>query len=158
MKDRIKQLLIVGGIFQPFLLGFEYIDVLFKLFRINFTNLTIISWAVWIVYLIFLLSSVMSFIFPMRKYNKVLSRKYPKTFLFLFCIGWVPYVSIPLNFLVSYFDDGLPNEWFDFVLSYLSFYEFCINCSFLVAAILIMRKVYIEYRVKHAKKRYKNIY
>lgn len=158
MEERLKQLLIIGGMFQPFLLGFEYIDFIFDIFGIKNVNMTIVSWSVWISYVAFLLFSVMFFIFPMKKFNKTLTDKYPKTFLFLACIGWVPYVSVPLNFLVAYFDKGLPDEWFDFVMSYMSFYEFCINCSFILAAVVIIRKFYNEYREKNAQSRYKNTY
>ena len=158
MEDRLKQLLIVGGMFQPFLLGFEYMDTLLNFFGIDAINVTIASWAVWLLYLMFLLSSAMLFIFPMRKVNKYLIDKHTKTYLALACIGWVPYVSVPLNFMVSYFNNVVPQEWFGFILAYLSFYEICIHFSFLLAIIVVIRKMYDEQLAAKAKKRYKNSY
>ena len=146
MGDRIRQLLIVGGVFQPFLLGFE---------SVHYSGS---SWAVYILYLMFLFISMVLFIFPMRRFNNKIIEKHKKLYTFLSCIGWVPYMSIPINVSIASFEGGLPEKWFDFIVSYLSFYELAIMCSFVLAIILLIRQMYDEYRTKKAKKRYKNLY
>lgn len=158
MTDRFRQLLIIGGIFQPFLLGLEYIDVILDIFDVKTINMNTFSWSLYLLYWAFLLSACVLFLFPMSQTNKYIYEKCPKTFIFLACIGWVPYISIPVNFMMAHFKEGVPEEYYDFIISYLSFYEFSIGASFILALILLIRKIDDEHKTKTAKKRYKNNY
>ena len=146
MQNRIRQCLIIGGIFQPFLLFFEY-------FKYSGS-----SWAVYILYLLFLFISCVLFIFPMTETNADFVKNNPKTYTFLSWIGWVPYVSIPLNFKIATFTHGIPENWYNFVVTYIEIYEFSIPASFVLAIIMVIRKAHDERGIKKAKKRYKNIY
>ena len=141
MEDRLRQLLIIGGVFQPFLLLFEYLEYEGSL------------WAVSILYNVYLIVSFFLFLFPMYSFNKIFMHKHPLLYTFFIYIGWVPCLSIPLNIGIATFKNGIPLEYFNYVVTYISLYEIALSLSFLLAFCMVIRRAYIDYREKNAKKR-----
>lgn len=162
MKDRIIQLMIIGGIYLPISLLFTYLpnlSIIKDIPQVNhYFQTASFAWTRYLIFILFLFLTVVLFLFPTSKFNKEFVKDFPKSYTFLASIGWVPYFALPLTVFTEYFKDGVPEEYYDKLVLYSQVYEYAVPGSFLLAVFLVWRKSVAEENEKETKSRYKNRY
>lgn len=99
-----------------------------------------------VVFVIWIIMAVIGVFRPWEFLNKTL-QNYPSFSLFLFCIGWYPYINTPIVFLEVYLNENYQGKpWLDNWNASLAITETLVLAAFIISVVLGLILAVRDYR------------